>query len=283
MRKILIKALRRIGLLDRLTLYPWTTIQGTKVCIPLINDLGTNNYLYPSEPWMLSVLKKILTPENQFVDIGVNLGQTLIKVKSIDKAISYVGFEPNPLCVFYVGRMIKVNAFPNTEIYPVGVSEKSEVLKLNLYSDADHDSSASIISEFRASSYIKKSINVPVFNIEELDLGKMDVVKIDVEGAELEVLNGLKNQLSNDKPNILIEILPVYSNSNKERLDRQNSIEALMSKYGYSMFRIKKNKEDQYAGIEKIQSLGIHSDLQQCDYIFSPNEKENEVIKSLKV
>ena len=49
-----------------------------------------------------------------FIDVGVNLGQTLLKVAAIDPGRAYVGFEPNPACVDYVWKLIETN---NLETY----------------------------------------------------------------------------------------------------------------------------------------------------------------------
>ena len=54
------------------------------------------------EPWMLQNLVQIAEQaEGTFVDVGVNLGQTLLAVKSIGEDWDYLGFEPNPCCLFY--------------------------------------------------------------------------------------------------------------------------------------------------------------------------------------
>lgn len=283
MKRYLIRALRKLKLLKRITIYPLISISGVKFKIPIINETGIYNYLNLSEPWMQHILNKLINNEKAFIDIGINLGQTLIKVKAVNKSISYIGFEPNPLCVNYTNELIKANAFSNTEIYPVGISENSAVLKLNLFSESEYDSAASIIEDFRDPKSIKKSINVPVFNLSDLTLKKdkeIGIVKIDVDGAELEVMKGLKKIMVSDRPFILIEILPVYSTENIVRINRQNEIQNILTQNKYSIFRVIKNYE-KYEEISKIDAFNIHSDLNKCEYIFSPNEKIEELIEIL--
>ena len=49
---------------------------------------------------MIDILKIVLPIENKkFIDVGVNIGQTLLKLKSVSSEIDYIGFEPNPICV----------------------------------------------------------------------------------------------------------------------------------------------------------------------------------------
>jgi FkbM family methyltransferase len=283
MKKYLIRALRKIRILKRLTIYSQINIDGVKFKIPIINEVGINNYLSLSESWMHHILKRLLDTEKTFIDVGINLGQTLIKVKATNKSIRYIGFEPNPNCVNYINELIKVNNLQNIEIYPIGISDKSTVLKLNLFSDSEHDSAASIIEEFRDSNNIKRSINVPVFNISELGLTnnpKVGIIKIDVEGAELEVLKGLKERIKSDRPLMLIEILPTYSSQNANRVNRQNEILNLIIEFNYSIFRIIKAKNN-FIDIKEMQSFDIHSDLNLCEYIFCPTEDKTKLKKTL--
>ena len=284
MKKYLIRVLRKLQILKRISIYPSKIVAGSKFKIPIINEVGINNYLHLSEPWMQYILNRIVDSNKSFVDVGINLGQTLIKVKAQNNLVPYIGFEPNPSCLNYINEIIKVNNIHNTEIYPIGINSESTVLKLNLFSDSEHDSSASIIKDFRDPKSIKKSIYVPVFNLEDLNINtslKVGVVKVDVEGAELEVLNGLNSIIQSDRPFILIEILPAYTLKNEVRVKRQNEIKKILNRHNYSIFRVMKIDE-KYVTIIEIDSFDIHSDLNLCEYIFSPVEEKNELIKTLK-
>ncbi|MCB0397543.1 MAG: FkbM family methyltransferase [Flavobacteriales bacterium] len=226
-----------------------------------------------------------MSKEKVFLDVGINLGQTLIKVKAVHQAIHYIGFEPNPQCVCYTNEVIKANAFGNTEIFPVGIGEQSTILKLNLFSDSDHDSAASVVEDFRGPERVKKSINVPIFSGSDLPINtdsEIGIIKIDVEGAELEVLKGLKDQIDADRPFVMIEILPVYNRKNQQRLERQNEIQKLLSQWDYSIFRVIKS-DDKFIDLIEIDSFEVHSDLNLCEYILTPNERKSKLVRALTV
>ncbi len=285
MKKYLIRVLKKLGILRRITIYPRTKINKVHFKIPIINETGLYNYLDPSEPWMLHILSKLLNHEKTFVDIGFNLGQTLLKVKSISELVNYIGFEPNPHCIFYINQLIKANHFSNIEVFPVGISAKSAILTLNLFSEQDDDSSASIIENFRGKKGIKKSINVPVFSFSDLKItsqGQIGLIKIDVEGAELEVLNNLLSTIESDRPFILIEILPAYTKENASRINRQNEIKDILAQLNYAIFRIVK-KNEAFLGLLKLESFEIHSDLNLCDYILCPNENTDILEKNWEI
>jgi len=130
-----------------------------KVKIPIINGLGFGN-VNIHELWMCSLLEKIIPlKKGSFVDIGVNIGQTLIKLRSVDSNIDYVGFEPNPLCAYYTGELIKANQFKNTRLLPVGIFNSDGVLQLNMYSDNDTDPAASMIENFRPGQKVFQKIH----------------------------------------------------------------------------------------------------------------------------
>lgn len=117
--------------------------------ISIIKGIGYSN-IYESEPWMIALLYEILkNADCTFIDVDVNLGQTLLKVKSIPPAINYIGFEPNSVCIFYCYELVKIYKLQNATILPVAIFNNNSKVNLNLYNHDSSDSSASIIDEFR--------------------------------------------------------------------------------------------------------------------------------------
>jgi FkbM family methyltransferase len=178
-----------------------------------------------SESWMTEVLKKIQPVfNNHFVDVGVNIGQTLVKAYSVFDNVHYIGFEPNPVCYNYSKQLIELNEFSNCAIVPIGIGAKDEVVQLLFFSNDTADSSASIIKDFRDEKTVVKKEFVPVFHGKALTQflpSKVgSILKVDVEGAELEVIEGLKSWINETRPIIIIEVLPVYTVENKFRLQR---------------------------------------------------------------
>jgi FkbM family methyltransferase len=251
--------------------------------IPILGSLGVSN-LFFHELWMIDLLNKINNIGIvKFIDVGANVGQTLLMVKSVDNSIDYVGFEPNQNCIFYLRKLITQNLFTNVMLIPVGISTKTRLEELNFYSESEVDPSASVIADFRKKGLIKKAL-VPLFNVNDLNINfdGISILKIDVEGGELEVIESFYEIIKGNNPIILIEILPVYSPlENPERLQRQNKIEELLKVLDYSIFRINQNK-NQFFGITKINEIGIHSNLNHCDYVVVPSTKLTKFLECLK-
>ena len=235
-----------------------------------------------SEIWMIDLLRELLKlKEGTFIDIGVNIGQTLIKLKSVNLEIEYIGFEPNPACVFYVRELIKQNNLTGSLIYPVGIFKENQVLELVSFYQDETDSAASLIQDFRPNHRTYDKQYVPVFRFEslaaQLDLQAISIIKIDVEGAELEVLESLISTLWRFRPVLIIEMLPVYSEENTVRKERQERVESKLFDLEYGLFRVQKTEEDLYHGLQEVASAGIHADLRQCDYVALPYELKEKL------
>ena len=250
-----------------------------RITVPVMGGLGYGN-VFGTEKWMSSVLKKLLKrSEGCFVDVGVNIGQTLIKVKSIDRDIDYLGFEPNPVCVFYAEKLIDLNKFPNTKIIPAGVSNNNEIVTLKYFSTDTTDSSASIVDNFRPYEKVVQERSIVVLNSDTIKIDKkIAILKIDVEGYELMVVEGLKKFIVRDRPYIMIEVLPVYSAEYQDRLDRQRAILKIVNDLNYAVLKVMKNPDDTLKEVVRIPDIGIHGDITHCDYLFIPDEAVAEVL-----
>ena len=105
------------------------------------------------------------------------------------------------------------------------------------------------------------------------------IVKIDVEGAELEVLNGIKNTLKEKRPFVLIEILPVYYRENEFRWNRQQQIEQIINDCNYRLFLIQKSSTG-FKNFQPLREFGVNSDIDLCDYFFCPAEDVDRLMNA---
>ena len=270
------RALNRLNVLKHLNVVSDYQLNGQHFKIPILDQIGYPN-LHISEKWMIEILDLLSKNEQgKFIDIGVNIGQTLIKLKSVNSEMEYIGFEPNPVCVNYVEQLIQYNEFKDTTIIPIGIGGGSELMKLNFYHENTTDSSASIIADFRPDEKIAYSKYVPLFTIEKIaesiDLNNTSIVKIDVEGAELEVIKGIQSLLSKENPFVLMEILPTYKSDNDFRIERQNALLDIFRSENYKTLRIIK-QGNQFTKLQLLNDIEIHGDLDLCDYLFAPEEK----------
>lgn len=282
MKRLFIRILNKFGFLKLVNLTLTTVVNNHSFKIPLIRSMGLENVSI-SELWMIQLLGKILEDKKGkvYVDVGVNLGQTLIKLKSVDPNIMYYGFEPNSNCIYYTKELIKANNFTNVALFPVGISDKTSIYELTFYSDNDGDSSASMLKDFRPTQKTYRKEYISCFNVSEIvAIPPIGILKIDVEGAEKEVIESFKEKIIVDQPYIQLEILPVYDKKNMDRLIRQEALENLFKKLNYSIFRILIDESNQLRSLQEVPTIGVHSNLKWCEYLIVPTSAMDMIKKN---
>ncbi len=249
--------------------------------IPLVNNIGLRNLIYNTEPWMKDVIRKFLTSKNGiFLDIGANIGQTLMKLRSIS-SIPYIGFEPNPESVVYLERLIKVNKLNDCTVCPVGLSNRSGLI--TLYSSFEGSPYSTVVKGFNTHHNLNKTRVVSVFRGDDIipdifPVEEIAIVKIDVEGAELEVIEGMQRLFKDYRPYVIVEIIPVGNldaQDAESRLARIDRLLALIKTSNYSIFSVN-NAENSYEPITQIR-IGKG---QTENYLLIPTERENDFLSN---
>jgi FkbM family methyltransferase len=199
---------------------------GKKVQVPMIYGMGRFHFNPDFHPWLKKNFKLIdrLNSDYAVLDIGVNVGQFMLNLKSYNDQISYYGFEPNPPCIFYNYELIRLNQFPNTYLFPLAMGPKDQISFLHSYA---YDSGTSSLVGNKTKDSGGFSTTVFAYDsskIINMLKKKIAFIKIDVEGFEFEVLKGLKQALSDHQPFIYCEIL-----ENAEKTRVKNIFEYLTS------------------------------------------------------
>lgn len=205
---------------------------------------------FTDEPHMLPVLKRVFKDRRgAFIDVGANCGQTLIKVLATDPHRNYFGFEPQLECCFYIEQFLRLNSIHHASIVPVALSNTNRLMKLSW--SQPNDLTASILPSHPSvgeprphSSWVPTRRGDEL--VQELGVGEIAVIKIDVEGFELEVLTGLSDTLSTQKPIILFEVLTNYfwdrliddEGVRNENQTRADAIFTLLSAHNYIISQI---------------------------------------------
>ena len=232
--------------------------------------MGTENILL-AEAWFTDIfmaLRKAISKDECFVDVGMNIGQTVLKVRSVDKNIPYFGFEPNVVCVSYLYKLIRLNRLEGVRIFPVGLGANSEIL--TLHADNEFASGASMIKGFRKNQKIKFEYNTPVFNGDVILRDEaVGIIKIDVEGFEVNVVNGIVEILRIKRPFVICEVLPNYGNLDSDRFKRQTELENLLHSVNYLICRVDESKSK----FRRLNTIGVFDSMADTNYVFVPSEK----------
>ncbi|HEY6204401.1 MAG TPA: FkbM family methyltransferase [Candidatus Limnocylindria bacterium] len=158
------------------------------------------------EPNVTAVFLERLRPGMHVLDIGANIGwYTMLSASLVGSSGSVTAIEPNPDSAKLLEASRRANAFDNVTVLQVAAGREPGLLVLHgSYGDAmtlaTPDDAAALTS----------ATTVPSFKVDDLiprDM-KIDLVKIDVQGAEYNALLGASELIKRCHPTIVSEFSP---------------------------------------------------------------------------
>jgi len=135
-----------------------------------------------------------------FVDVGAHVGKYALRIAK-QKGCLVVAIEPSPKLYSALTKNVKLNKLSN--VRPVNKAAYNTKAKLQLYG-ADSLSLCSLKEDYRM-GFVEVEAEPLDDILNKLDIKGVKWAKIDVEGAEIEVLDGFRNTMTKDKPQIIIE------------------------------------------------------------------------------
>ena len=144
---------------------------------------------------MLSEIYKTLKTGSCFIDGGANIGFfSLIASKIVGKTGTVFSFEPTPLTHNYLKKNTNINNASNVTISRYGLSSSKKQLPFQMFGNPEGNS---IISD-KACKLTDENeiIQINTISIDEFctenKISRIDLIKLDIEGQELEAIKGAK-------------------------------------------------------------------------------------------
>ena len=251
--------------------------------IPVIAGIGTIHRHY-HKSWKTIIIEKLLNlKQGDFLDIGANVGQTLLDF--IDSGINtnYLGFEPNLSCANYVKELIELNSISHCDIFPIGLSKKNSLVEF-YQRDKTNPNNTLIKNLIPEINY--QISKVFVTRLDDIYQAKPSLIKIDVEGSELEVLLGSSKIIDEYHPIILCEILfrDTLSSAKLDK-DRKNMLMNFLQEKNYLIYQIVKTEDlREVKHLVKIDSLSDEAYNINNQNLYDFNSKdEQKVLEIFKV
>lgn len=170
------------------------------------------------EPEFMDVLQDNLQPKERFLDLGCNIGYVSMFVLSqLDRDGVLYAIEPDPKNVEAFQKSISLNPDIKQSVYDVTQCAFSDHMGTGLF-DLSSKSNLSRLRNVSSDFHQENTITVPVSTFDNYFSDKPfpTFMKMDVEGAELSVINGMKDFLRTDNPlKILLELHPGFYSENK--------------------------------------------------------------------
>ncbi len=168
----------------------------------LLHIAFTRNQKY--DAYSLKIIERCLKPDSNCIDIGCHKGEILDQmIKGAPMGVKF-GFEPIP--ELFRELTSKYAAFPNVNIYPTALYDRTGTTTFQ------HVINAPAYSGIKKRKYDGKHVDINQITVETGLLDnfipgdmKIDLVKIDVEGAEFKVMKGGIGTIRRCKPVIIFE------------------------------------------------------------------------------
>lgn len=192
----------------------------------------------------LEIIKKNANKKQVFVDIGANAGNHLIYFSKIIEAAKVIPIEFHPETIELLKKNILLNGIENADLsklgYAVGKSRGEFLL-------AEHPANDLCLTEVFVSDRHNNSYQpcqdsgqiIKIMPLDELIDEKVDFIKIDVEGFEIDVLSGAKNIFLKSQPDALVEVKKINEKKFMIFLEKMGYwVVEQINKWSYSNFYI---------------------------------------------
>jgi FkbM family methyltransferase len=268
---------------------------GLNMKIPLggsgVNLNDTLSHFKWAGSWKANVFERLVQGSRPiFVDVGANIGQTLLEIFATHPDARYVGFEPILPCVSYLASVIQANEWETATILASALAAEEGVIALYRHSGSITDSCATVYEDLRPGRKFDRDW-VPCLRFdtvrEKLNLNNIDMVKIDVEGAELDVIKGMEDTLNSIRPIVLCEVL--FSASAATILTSTRRNEELMRRLTLSRYTVwQLLKSEDLRDVKSIRPVAEFprdywnpANAELCDYLFLPKERDQQLVRCL--
>lgn len=184
------------------------------------------------------MLFRLIKPGFRVFDIGANIGWYALNIAKVSRSSRVWAFEPVPATFALLKTNIKLNQLDNIVASNIGFSNYvGEAMFYYHFGESDNASAVNLSERADA-----QTVRCQITTLDEFVVANdvhIDLIKCDVEGAELFVFKGAINTLQQFRPMIFTEMLRKWS---AKFHYHPNEIIRLLTELGYRCFRVKANR-----------------------------------------
>lgn len=183
-----------------------------------------------TEPATMALIRRLVSEGDNVIDVGAHVGHhALIAARASGRTGRVYAIDPQPYNADRIARNVELNGFTNVVTICAAAGCENGFIKIPLQCERDR---ARLSLVERGPSDLDGAVEVPLRRLDDLlavnEVTATKLVKIDVEGYELEVLQGLGQRIGSCA-HIILEVLE--SSDSK----RTGEIATLLTDAGFSL------------------------------------------------
>ncbi len=162
------------------------------------------------EPNEVEILKKLIRPGDIVLDVGAHIGHhTLTMARLVGTKGKVVAFEPDPFNFVILEKNITANKYSNIVAIKKGIAESTKKEGGIFYYPKDNKAGSMIedLTKPKGQTIKIDTVSLDDFIENNLD-SKVDFIKIDVDGGEHFVIEGMRSTLKKNPLVLLMEFNP---------------------------------------------------------------------------
>ncbi|CAI8181474.1 MAG: 2-O-methyltransferase NoeI [Bacteroidia bacterium] len=157
--------------------------------------------------YIIETARKFLKSNSIVVDVGANIGSVSIPLAKLSPDCEIYSFEPSELLFSQLTKNVSLNHILNCKLFNIGLSSESGVVKFyDMGCVSGNRGTSSISRNIDNLQAVENEIAVDTIDSQFADIDRsISLIKIDVQGHELQVLNGGFNTICKNRPVIIFE------------------------------------------------------------------------------
>lgn len=234
------------------------------ICLnPFLNS-GVDDVIADTGFWEPSLshnLKKNLSGDGVFVDIGANIGyHSLFAAKLLANGGRVYSFEPQLSVYKQLLQSIRKNRLSNISVFNTALSDHEGEETLYVREENVGGSTLLTLPEME-SFHVDSKMRVPLTALDSYIkiFPRVDAIKIDVEGYEYEVFKGSEKILDSYHPIIFMEFSPVFYV--QDYATKPQELVIFLQSKGYNFFTMDDKKIDLLSWIKEDNNVNSQIDI----------------------
>jgi FkbM family methyltransferase len=232
-------------------------IGGLKLVVPSNEDVGRAiAYLGCYEPEETGYLLRTLRPDDVCFDVGANIGYyTTLMARAVDRGQVHA-FEPDPVCSSLLELNVRINELSNASLNRTAIGAQPGRVQLVRSSDSGFNSLRDT-----GRRPVSGTVDVPMSTIDSyLEMGgtgRVDILKVDVEGAEGLVLEGARRLLADPERRPRLILLELFEPNQRPFEVGVWEIVDLLGGCGYEPFVVLEGRTIRYTRMHQDRCVNV--------------------------